>query len=166
MIDIGRISSKYEAKVLNEDNTDEILGIFKGNPQFFKYSDAHPTKEQVYHDMHLLPSGMDVSDKYYFGLYNGPDLVAIMDIIDGFPTENIAYLGFFMMNQKYQGQHVGSAIINEAARYLKGIGKNIIRLVIDKSNPQSTHFWSRNGFVVFREAERNGHILMEADRVL
>ncbi|MBQ7275365.1 MAG: GNAT family N-acetyltransferase [Clostridiales bacterium] len=166
MIDIGKISSKYEAKVLNEDNTDEILGIFKGNPQFFKYSDAHPTKEQVYHDMHLLPSGMDVSDKYYFGLYNGPDLVAIMDIIDGFPTENIAYLGFFMMNQKYQGQHVGSAIINEAARYLKGIGKNIIRLVIDKSNPQSTHFWSRNGFVVFREAERNGHILMEADRVL
>ena len=166
MIDIGKISSKYEAKVLNEDNTDEILGIFKGNPQFLKYSDAHPTKEQVYHDMHLLPSGMDVSDKYYFGLYNGPDLVAIMDIIDGFPTENIAYLGFFMMNQKYQGQHVGSAIINEAARYLKGIGKNIIRLVIDKSNPQSTHFWSRNGFVVFREAERNGHILMEADRVL
>ena len=166
MIDIKKISSKYEAKVLNEDNTDEILGIFKGNPQFFKYSDAHPTKEQVYHDMHLLPSGMDVSDKYYFGLYNGADLVAIMDIIDGFPTENIAYLGFFMMNQKYQGQHVGSAIINEAARYLKGIGKNIIRLVIDKSNPQSTHFWSRNGFVVFREAERNGHILMEADRVL
>lgn len=166
MIDIGKISSKYEARVLNEDNTDEILGIFKGNPQFFKYSDAHPTKEQVYHDMHLLPSGMDVSDKYYFGLYNGPDLVAIMDIIDGFPTENIAYLGFFMMNQKYQGQHVGSAIISEAARYLKGIGKNIIRLVIDKSNPQSTHFWSRNGFVVFREAERNGHILMEADRVL
>ena len=166
MIDIKKISSKYDARFLNEDNTDEILSVFKGNPQFFKYSDANPTAEQVYNDMHLLPRGMDVSDKYYFGLYNGRDLVAIMDIIDGFPSDNIAYLGFFMMNKKYQGRHVGSAIISEAALYLKSIGKTIIRLVIDKGNPQSTHFWNRNGFVVFREADRNGHILMEADRLL
>ena len=112
------------------------------------------------------PPGIPQEKKYFIGFFENETLVAVMDLIDGYPKPKTAYIGFFMMNQKYQGQHVGSAIINEAARYLKGIGKNIIRLVIDKSNPQSTHFWSRNVFVVFREAERNGHILMEADRVL
>ena len=166
MIDITKLSSVYDVRPIDEGKACDVLDIFKGNPQFFEYSDEEATEEQVRKDMRLLPTGVGVSDKYYFGFYKGSDLVAVMDIIDGFPYSDIAYIGFFMMNKLYQGRQIGTAIISEAAEYLRSIGKSTLRLVIDKGNPQSTHFWEKNGFVVFREADRDGHAVLEADRAL
>lgn len=37
--------------------------------------------------------------------------------------------------------------------YLRSIGKTAVRLAIDKGNPQSTHFWTKNGFEVIAEAD-------------
>ena len=31
----------------------------------------------------------------------------IMDLIDGYPAKEVAYIGFFMMNPKYQGKRIG-----------------------------------------------------------
>ena len=166
MIEISKLSSIYDVRSLTEENTDEILEVLKDNPQFYEYSDAEPTKQQILSDMYLLPTGTDMKDKYYVGFYRGRELMAIMDIIDGYPKEEVAYIGFFMMGGKFQGRQIGSTVIREVCAYLKQIGKTTIRLVIDKANPQSTHFWNKNGFVVFREVERNGHILMEADKAL
>ena len=69
-----------------------------------------------------------------------------MDLIDGCPTPETAYFGFFMMKQQYQGKLIGSAIICEVADYLRSVGKTAIRLAIDKGNPRAAHFWKKNGF--------------------
>lgn len=46
-----------------------------------------------------------------------------MDLIDGYPDRDIAYIGFFMMNINYQGKHIGTTIIDETTDYLRSIGK-------------------------------------------
>ena len=61
-----------------------------------------------------------------------------------------------MMNRQYQGRNIGSAIIGETADRLREMGKTAIRLGIDKENPQSVHFWKKNGFAVIREADMGG----------
>ena len=33
----------------------------------------------------------------------------------------------------------------------KSIGKTAVRLEIDQGNPQSTHFWKKNGFMIITE---------------
>ena len=35
-----------------------------------------------------------------------------------------------------------------------------------KGNPQSTHFWKKNGFSVIYEADRDGHALLVAEKEL
>ena len=86
------------------------------------------------------------------------------------PNDNlkadIAYIGFFMMNLKSQGKQIGSAIISEAIDYLKSIGKTSVRLAIDKGNPQSTHFWKKNGFEIISEADVNGWTKLVAEKIL
>ena len=39
--------------------------------------------------------------------------------------------------------------------------------MIDKGNPQSTHFWTKkNGFEIIMEADNNGWIKLVAERTL
>ena len=61
---------------------------------------------------------------------------------------------------------IGTTIISEVLNYLKIIGKKAVRLAIDKGNPQSTHFWKKNGFEVISEADVNGWTKLVAERTL
>ncbi len=166
MIDISKLCSRYRARVLVNSDVDMILRLCQQNTLFYEYTEAKPTKDQILSDMRITPPGIKFSDKYFFGFFDGPELVAVMDLIDGYPKQEIAYIGFFMMNQQYQGQQIGSAIIDETAAYLRMIGKTAIRLAIDKGNPQSSHFWKKNGFTVMSEVDVDGWTKLTAERTL
>ncbi len=89
-----------------------------------------------------------------------------MDLIDGYPYAEIAFIGFFMMDRAYQGKQIGTAIISEVSDHLRSIGKTAVRLAIDKGNPQSTHFWKKNGFEIIAEKDVNGWTKLVAERKL
>ena len=123
MIDIKRLSSYYEIRTLTDSDVDDILDLCQHNTLFYEYTEARPTREEIQSDMRITPPGIDLPNKYFFGFFEGQDLVAVMDLIDGYPKQENAYIGFFMMNQEYQGKHIGSEIINETADYLRKVGK-------------------------------------------
>ncbi len=167
MIDINKLSSRFATRRLEEVDVNSVVVLMEKNTLFYKYTDARPTKEDVLGDMKATPPGIGIDDKYYFGFYDGDMLVAIMDLIDGFPSPEIAYIGFFMMNAEYQGRGVGKSIIDEVLAYLETTGKTKVQLAIDKGNPQSTHFWTKkNGFEIIREADNDGWIKLVAERKL
>jgi len=166
MLEFEKLNSRYQVHRLCDADADEILALCKENTQFYAYCQAEPTKEQVLNDLRLLPPGVAHADKYYLGFYQGKTLVAVMDLVDGYPEKEIAFIGFFMMKKALQGQGLGTAIIEEAAACLKSAGKTAIRLAIDKDNPQSNHFWNKNGFVVLQEVAREGWTLLVAEKAL
>lgn len=166
MIDIRKLSSRYAVRYPKDSDLEDILDLCLGNPQFYMYTAARPEREEIQNDMRMTPPGTDPSAKHYVGFYRERDLVAVMDLIDGYPSPETAYIGFFMMDPLYQGQGTGTAIISETADYLRGIGKTTIRLAIDKGNPQSSRFWEKNGFTVITEANVNGWKKLIAERSL
>ena len=166
MIELSKISRTYNIRRLDDSDADIILKFCQKNTQFYEYCEAEATREQVLNDLHITPPGIDLTDKYYIGFYKEDTLTAIMDLIDGYPEPRSAFIGFFMMNRDLQGQGIGTAIIRETAAYLKTAGKTSRRLAIDKGNPQSTHFWKKNGFVVIKEVDRNGWTVLVAEKSL
>ena len=166
MIDISKLSKRYSVRILEESDVEMLVEICNQNTVFYEYTEARPTKENILDDMKATPPGIDMQDKYYFGFFDGQELVAIMDLIDGYPTQEVAYIGFFMMNPQYQGKQMGTAIIDEVIDYLQSTGKTSVRLAIDKGNPQSTHFWTKNGFDVISEADVNGWTKLVAEKRL
>lgn len=64
-----------------------------------------------------------------------------------YPKTETAFVGFFMMNAKYQGKGIGTALMEEVYVHLKESGFEYVRLGFAKGNPQSEHFWLKNGFV-------------------
>ncbi|MGX8692726.1 MAG: GNAT family N-acetyltransferase [Clostridia bacterium] len=166
MIDLSMLSSFCDVRRLDDSDADAILKLCEGNPQFYRYCEARPTKEQIRNDLHITPPGIEPADKYYLGFYQTGVLVAVMDLIDGYPEPDMAFIGFFMMNKERQGRQLGSAIIRETSAFLKSIGKTAIQLGIDKENPQSSHFWLKNGFLVKKEVPRDGWTILVAEKAL
>ena len=165
-MDLSALSKCYSIRKMDDSDADSILELCRGNAQYYLYCQAEPSREQILNDLHITPPGIDPSDKYYIGFYDGNTLVAVMDLIDGYPAPGTAFIGFFMMRKEFQGNQVGSAIIQETAAYLKTLGMTAIQLGIDKGNPQSTHFWKKNGFVVKEEIDRGGWTVLLAEKTL
>ena len=42
----------------------------------------------------------------------------------------------------------------------------LLRLAIDKGNPQSAHFWKKNGFIVIKEVDREGWTVLVSEKQL
>ena len=164
MIDISLISRRYEVRRLCDEDAEIILSLYRENPQFYEYCAERPTMAQVHDDMYIAPPDKDLKDKYFIGFFDSETLIAVMDLIDGYPTDDTAYIGLFMMKKDYQGKQIGSAIIRDTEAYLKTAGISAIRLAINRGNPQSTHFWKKNGFEIIKEADRNGFKMLVAEK--
>ena len=166
MFDITRLSSRYAVRFMRDSDADRILDLCLQNTQYYQFCGKQPSRELVLNDLHITPPGIEMSSKYYVGFYNNTVLVAIMDLINGYPSNDNGFIGFFMMNKQLQGHQIGSGIIQEVCQYLKELGIKTVRLGIDKGNPQSTHFWKKNGFLVIKEVEQDEGPVLVAEKTL
>ena len=150
---IDLLSDIFGVRRLDANDIDIIYDLCRSNRIFYQYHPPFVTAESIEDDMRALPPGKDYKDKYYIGFFENKALVAVMDLILDYPERNIAFIGFFMMDMKYQNKGLGSKIVTECFEYLKSLGFNKIRLGVDKGNPQSNAFWKKNGFIIIGEGE-------------
>ena len=145
-MDLQQLSASYAVRRLTEADIPAILALQTGNPQFFRYHPPLPSERSVREDLTALPPGKIAADKYYAGFFSGGQLIAVLDLILGYPDAQTAFLGFFMTAAAVQKKGIGSAIISDVRTCCKELGFARLRLAIDEGNPQSEAFWTKNGF--------------------
>ena len=145
-MDISLLSADYTIRQLTPADVDTVYHLCAENTLFYQYHPPFATRENIINDMSALPPGKEMKDKFYLGFFSGDILVAVMDLILNYPEEKTAYIGFFMMKKEMQCCGNGTKLINGCAEFFAQSGFIKIRLAIDKGNPQSEHFWSKNGF--------------------
>ena len=165
-IQIEKLSDSYTIRRLTDVDVPMLYAWMLRNDQYFRYCGGSTTPERVRQDLTLCPPGTTPAQKHYVGFFDAGTLVAVMDLIDGYPDADTAFIGFFMMNKDLQGQGTGTAIVRDALAALRALGYTAVRLGIDKENPQSNHFWRKNGFTVLREAAQERGIVLLAERCL
>jgi RimJ/RimL family protein N-acetyltransferase len=165
-IQIEKLSGAYTIRRLTDADVPMLYAWMLRNDQYFRYCGGSTTPERVRQDLTLCPPGTTPAQKHYVGFFGADTLVAVMDLIDGYPDADTAFIGFFMMNKDLQGQGTGTAIVREVLAALRALGYTAVRLGIDKENPQSNHFWRKNGFAVLREAAQERGIVLLAERRL
>ncbi len=165
-IDINSFSGRYEVRRLKAQDAGAVLELMEENPQYYEYCGKTYSIEEIRRDMELLPPGKKPEEKYYLGFFEHGLLVAVMDFIDGYPDEETAYIGFFMLTRCYQGKKIATAMVERICLYCQELGYKRVMLGYEKNNPQSSGFWKSNYFVPLREVEQEGSIIVVAGRSL
>ena len=154
-MEIQQLSSRYAVRALIPADAEKIYEALKNHTIFYKYHPPMVTMKSILEDMAALPPNKGYEDKHYIGFFSRDTLVAVMDLIEHYPQYGTALIGFFAMNSNFQGKGIGSAIMTDSIAYLAQIGYEKIRLGIDKGNPQSKAFWTKNGFAFTGEEVLN-----------
>lgn len=94
MFDISKLSTVYSIRRMGENDLSIILNLENGNPLYFNYCPPKPSKQSVLNDLHALPVGKNMDDKFYIGFFKENRLVAIMDFIVSFPIKKLSILAF------------------------------------------------------------------------
>ncbi len=142
-------SKSYHVRMLIERDIPLILRLCEKNEQFYEHCPPFVTAESIRDDMCALPQRKmdEPQDKYDLGFFDDAEqLVAVLDFIDHYPTEQSCFIGFFMMERSVQGHGIGSRIITELCVYLHSLGYEYIRLGYVDGNKQSESFWKKNQF--------------------
>ena len=142
-------------RILDRNDVDLIYAMSCENEIYYQYHPPFVTKESIVEDMKALPPNKGYDNKYYIGFFEEDSLIANMDLILGYPTDEIAFIGLFMTNVYHQNKGVGSNIINDVCNYLKQLGYKKVRIGVDKENPQSNSFWKKNGFYIISTKDYN-----------
>lgn len=147
MFDITCFSKSYDVRRMSEPDISPMLSLCEGNPQYYQYCPPAVSAENLKADLEALPPGMTLKDKYYVGYFKDGCLIALLDLIEGFPDSSRTFIGFFMMDYMASGAGIGSQIIEELCQYLLSAGIAAVRLGWVAGNPQAEHFWKKNGFI-------------------
>ena len=151
-MDIKSFSKEYIVKRLGEGDIGDIFTLCSANKMYYEYCPPMVTEESIIRDMKALPPHKTLEDKYYIGYYIGKKLVAVLDLIEGYPKDKTIFIGFFMVDCLLQKKGLGTAIISELCSALKREGMHGIQLAWVKGNPQAEYFWKKNNFIIVKEA--------------
>ena len=103
-----------------------------------------------------LRIGRNVST-YFVGFYDDDEgLVAVLDLICGYPEANDAFIGWFMVDANLQGRGVGSSIFADVRASMKAQGYDHLELKCPKASESALAFWEDQGFTPTGVEEFNG----------
>lgn len=142
---VKKLSQVYEVRKLKEEDIPKILALCEGNPMYYDHCPPPVSADSIKKDMEALPPNKTIEDKYYIGFWEKDKLTAVLDLHTGYPDEETAFIGFFMMNREQQGQGIGSKIIEDVCQALNEKFSRV-RLGYVAGNEQAWHFWHKNGF--------------------
>ena len=164
---IDNLSKNYVVRKLTDADVATVYALCKENPLYYQYCPPFVTEDSIRADMAALPLRKTPEDKFYLGFYEGDRLIAVLDLILGFPKEGTAFVGFFMVNKKVQGKGIGTALMQEVYAYLRQCGFEFVRLGFAKGNPQSEQFWLKNGFErTGVEVQNEGYVVVVLEKEL
>ena len=166
MIDLDKLFRNYKVKRFKDEDIDEIFSFCMSNPMYYEMCGNTLTRDNIRSDLKLVPDGIDLKDKYYIGLYDYDRLICIIDFVGNYPDTDNIFIGFFMVDGLIGNKGIGSNIIDELVDSFKKMRYKSIRLAYDRENPQSSHFWKKNGFVKIGEKKHEYGNMIIAERIL
>ena len=94
-----------------------------------------------------MPEGTAPECKHFVGFYDSEErLTAILDLITGYPEDDDAFIGWFMVDANRQGQGIGSQIFADVRAAMEGQGYDFLSVGVSKENTDAIAFWEKQGF--------------------
>lgn len=131
-------------KLLDRNDAAQVLDLYSSNPEYFVCCPPFPDIDSVISDISSFPDTLKETDKRFYGYYLDEELVAVMDLLYGYPAQDILWIGLLMVRKEYQKQGIASSLISELIESSSSYAS--IRLAYMNDNHQAGKFWLKRGF--------------------
>ena len=149
----------YKVKPITPQLFPQVYTVYASNQDFFTLTQGkHTTLEKSTHDITALPPGCTQAQKIYIGLWQAEKPVAVVDIIQGFPDAYCFWIGLLLIHGQYQGQKIGSQIVDAILCAARMAGYKTAQLGVVDGNIKGIAFWAKHGFLVARQ--KDGIVVM------
>ena len=165
-INLEALSTEYKATRITEADISPVYKLAKSNIKYYEAIKSVPTVESLTEIISEVPEGAGENSKSFVGFYNKDDvLVAVMDLITGYPESDDAFIGWFMVDGEMQGRGIGSGIFADVRAAMKAEGYDYMSLGCIKENADAMKFWESQGFKASgEETQEDGYTVVTMER--
>ena len=96
--------------------------------------------------LHERPPDAPDAEKRVVGVFDGPELVGVIEFLVGYPAEGTWYVGLYLLDPDRRRAGLGGRLYAAFERWAVGQGARTIRLAVQDQNAAALRFWSRQGF--------------------
>lgn len=156
-LDIQALSTGFDVHRITEAAIADVYLLAQANRLYYEYLHTEPTVAGLTEVISEVPEGTSLADKHFVGFYNeGGELVAIMDLITGYPETDNAFIGWFMLDVDHQRKGIGSQLFADVRAALSAQGYNHLELGVITDNKEAKGFWEAQGFAPTGRIVDNG----------
>lgn len=156
-LDIRALSTSFDVRRITEADIADVYLLAKANRLYYEYLHTEPTVARLTEVISEVPEGTSLTDKHFVGFYNeGGELVAIMDLITGYPEAGNAFIGWFMLDVNHQRKGIGSQLFADVRAALSAQGYDHLELGVITDNKEAKGFWEAQGFAPTGRIVDNG----------
>ena len=145
--DIQALATEYNVRRITEADIARVYRLAKQNRKFYELLNQEPTIEGLTELISDVPEEAGPNGKYFVGFYDGSkQLVAVMDLICGYPQPETAFIGWYMVDANLQGMGIGSDVFADVRSALLAQGYSNVLLKCPAVCEEAIAFWRQQGF--------------------
>ena len=137
----------FRVGLLGEADGDELDALLIRCTDFMRMSEG---QAPVQGDGHLLleerPQDAPDVEKQVLGVFDGPCLIGVIDVLRDYPAEGVWYLGLMLIEPARRREGLGTAAFAALKDWILAQGARALRLAVIDENAGSYRFWTRLGF--------------------
>lgn len=145
-LDLQALSTAHEVRRITPAEISDVYALCKSNQKYYAQTDAAPTVESLTEIISRVPEDAGLCEKYFVGFYKTAQLVSVLELITGYPAQDDAFIGWFMVDGRLQRQGIGSQIFADVRAAMTAQGFDRVSLSCERKNAEAIAFWQAQGF--------------------
>lgn len=104
------------------------------------------TEDGINEIFNELPPNKRMEDKFLLGVFSDNDLIGLIDIVRGYPSDEEWMLGLLLLEPKQRGHGLGRNIHVALMNWAKDQKAKTFRIGVIATNNRALNFWERLGY--------------------
>lgn len=130
------------------ENLSAVQRVLEATPTYHRLVGGRPASTTEAQEVFSSRPPGDFQEKIVYGVYDGAELVGVVDLVKGYPNAVTVFIGLLLIREDRQGQGLGARTFREIQALVKGWGNfPVLRLAVVSTNPAAGLFWRKMGFV-------------------
>ena len=160
--DYTLLSDKYRVAPLGKQDVEALYRLSLTQPEYWRTLNETPDRRKLAHSLTAVPPGADAGNKFYLGFWQGHKLIAVLELVFGYPEADCVLIGLLMADGHSQRQGLGTDIVRRLEKQLAGLGYKTLVLSYAEGNRIACSFWLKNGFLETGDADEYDDIRLIA----